>query len=233
MSTTTRFLPAPSSGMLPAFARQAFMTLDTGDTHWTEALPRMAAAMLALAVWLIGARALEPLPAPNAARPESLVACVGDEIKGFLQGQIYGSVETPLDWSGRDFLCDGMPRPGEEGLRLVFARQLEDGTSRLMLVMGLPSVTMDAEAGEIPANVTLIDEPNGRFFGTGGTGRCWADIREQTTMRNSVRWLGGELYCAGALPELGGQGSITLSDIRFMGRVSNQSPAEAFSAPTP
>ena len=196
---------------------QAFRRID-----WAPVLNAAARAGLVVLIWIIGLSALDPLPAPETGRPDALMPCARGGVEGYLSGRIYGSVDLSLDWRSPRLLCEGMPRPDGEGLRLVFAHAIDDSAARLMLVLGLPDATLTGTTGEIPANVTLIDEANGRFFGTGGTGRCWADIQSQLPAEPDRVWVRGELYCAGALPELGADGSVTLGDLAFKGQAATE-----------
>ena len=143
---------------------------------------------------------------------------------GFLRGRFFGALNLTADWSGSNLYCDGMQRPDGAGVRLFFARG-QPGGERIAVLIGIDGRPEDLVGAERPANVTVIDEQAGRFFSTGGPGRCWASI-------NSVRALppardahagyriDGLVYCLGALPSVGDRSSLTLSELRFAGRVS-------------
>ena len=115
----------------------------------------------------------ESAPAPTLlpAPPKADRSCVDD---GFLSTTLYGAVATEIDWRGRDFDCEGMPRPDGAGVRLRFAGALGDGTQTLAFIVALPDFERSESAREIASNVTLIAEGNGRFFSTPGLASCWS-----------------------------------------------------------
>jgi hypothetical protein len=144
---------------------------------------------------------------------------------GFLRGRLFGALSLTVDWSGAELLCDGMQRPNGEGVRLFFARA-QPGGDRVSVLIGIDGRPEDLVGPERSANVTVIDEKAGRFFSAGGPGRCWASINSVTVLpRSSGGHTGyridGLVYCVGALPSIGDRSSLTLSDLRFAGRVSS------------
>jgi hypothetical protein len=73
--------------------------------------------------------------------------------------------------------------------------------------------------------VTVIDEQTGRFFSSGGTGRCWSEISSVTPQARTgadptAYRVDGLLFCLGSLPSLSDGASLTLGDLSFAGRVS-------------
>lgn len=142
---------------------------------------------------------------------------------GRLQGNLFGAVRQTIDWSGEDLLCEGMIRPGGDGIRLIFSRNSTSSTARIVLVIGIGNLGPGETGEDLPANVTLIDEATGRFFNAQGIERCWATVHEQQQLSKNpvaVYRVDGELYCAGSLPSVNGLESVTLHEIRFSGRLS-------------
>lgn len=143
---------------------------------------------------------------------------------GYLRGRFFGALNITANWSGANLLCDGMQRPNGDGLRLFFARELP-GVAGVSVLIGIDGRLEDMVGTERPANVTVIDEQGGRFFGTGGPGRCWASIN---SIKDLPRAAGGKagfridglVYCMGALPSVGDRASLTLSELQFAGRIS-------------
>ena len=138
---------------------------------------------------------------------------------GMLRGAIYGAIETRLDWGKHDLECSGMPRPEGRGARLRFAGQSADGTHALAVIVAIPELARNASGAEYDANVTLIEEGNGRFFSTPDLGNCLADIASAETLddsgdRYSIR---GALYCVSPLPEINGDSSVSVPDLQFSG----------------
>ena len=143
---------------------------------------------------------------------------------GYLRGRFFGALSLTADWSGADLLCDGMQRPNGAGVRLFFAPE-NPGADPVSVLIGLDGRPEDLVGAERPANVTVIDERRGRFFSTGGPGRCWASISSVTALAKSGGGnpgfrIDGLVYCVGALPSVGDRASLTLSELRFAGRVS-------------
>jgi len=136
--------------------------------------------------------------------------------QGYVRGRLFGALALEADWTGPELLCDGGVRPGEAGVRLFFAYPVEG--ARVVLMIGIDAAPAELTDGERPANVTVIDERNGRFFSSGGAGRCWVDELRRGPAGGDGQWLTGRLYCAGAIPSLADRSSLTLGDIRFSGR---------------
>jgi len=167
-------------------------------------------------------RELRGVPGMDFSAPRTTKPC-NSPTNAHLNGRLYGALDLTVDWHGAALTCDGITRPNEKGIRLVFAAAQNEDGDRLVFVIGIDGEFDRLTAGERKANITIIDESRGRFFSTSGKDRCW-------TMIDSVESLGdqehetyqvaGKLYCAGALPSLSGPGSITLGDFDYSGRLS-------------
>ena len=123
--------------------------------------------------------------------------------------------------------CEGMRRPGGEGARLRFSGSIGTGENerQLALILAMPYLVEGAVGNEQPTRVTLIEEDQGRFFSTQENDTCWSDIYEQERDTSAASGdkayrIRGLLYCVAPVPELNGDGSVTLGDIEFDGRVS-------------
>lgn len=193
-------------------------------------LLRRAAGLLGTAgVLVVGALALLQEPAGPAAvgsavtGPPAVPSCaLGAD--GFLRGQFFGALSLTADWSGPTLACDGMQKPDGEGVRLFFSGAAPDG-GRVALLIGLDGKQAELAGAERPANVTVIDERDGRFFSSAGRGRCWARIGSVTPVdgvpgRGAGSRIDGLVYCVGALPSVGDRSSLTLSDLRFSGWIT-------------
>ena len=141
------------------------------------------------------------------APPEAAAGCVA---KGHVRGRLVGSIDGNLDWSGATLRCEGMPRPGGRGARMRFA------FADHALIIALPDLERGVDGRELPANVTLIDEANGRFFGTADVDSCWADVVPQP---GDPGRLDGRLYCIAPLAEINGDGTVTIAELSFAGIV--------------
>ncbi len=165
-----------------------------------------AAVVLLLLGWLV-------LSSPVS---EAVTPARGCE--GYLRGPIFGALAMDLDWSGEKLHCEGMIRPDGKGIRLHFAWD-QGNDERLVLVVGIDGTAISVAGSEKPANVTFIDERNGRFYSSGGSGRCWTDIVRLASLPAPGRnhQLKGRLYCTGTLPALNDRSSLTLGDLHYYG----------------
>jgi hypothetical protein len=186
----------------------------TPDSAPSPAIP-LAGLLGSIAVGLAaGAVVLQPIPAP----PPAATAGCRLTPPGYLQGRLYGDLAQTLNWRGDELRCDGMLR-GEDGLRLMFGGAGSAGQGSLTLVVGIAGSFAGLPGSERPANVTLIDESAGRFYATGGFGRCWTQVAAAEPAGPVDYRISGTLYCAGALPALQGAGEVTLGDLRYAGRL--------------
>ncbi|MEZ5564795.1 MAG: hypothetical protein R3F24_04435 [Gammaproteobacteria bacterium] len=161
-------------------------------------------------------RTTGPIAGPGTAEDLNLPCTL--EPTGFLRGQIFGAVTVAADWTGDGLYCNGMARPDGRGVRLFFAHELA-GSGRLSIQISIDGPPDKLAGHETPANVTIID-PSGRFFSSGGFGRCWTridDVRQQHGA--SELRIDGIVYCVGALPAIRDAASLTLGDLQFAGRV--------------
>lgn len=193
-----------------------------------QPLLRAAGFLGASGILLIGVLALlQPLPraAPRAGSPAvdagQLCTLRPD---GYLRGRFFGALDLTAGWSGKGLVCDGMRRPDGAGVRLFFESN-QQGGDQVAVLIAVEGRMESLVGAERPANVTVIDRRGGRFFSTGGTGRCWASIKSVTPLPASLappagHRIDGLVYCVGSLPSIGDRSSLTLGEIHFAGRVS-------------
>ena len=203
-----------------------------GPASTPRPFARVIGLLGAAAVLLIGTLALiQPIP-PRTPQGDGAAASANRPCtlrpEGFLRGRFFGALNLTANWSGANLYCDGMQRPGGDGVRLFFARAHrggEGGGERVSVLIGIDGRPADLVGRERPANVTVIDERAGRFFSSGGPGRCWASIAsvaalpQAGTVPAGYR-IDGLVYCVGALPSVGDRTSLTLGELQFAGRVS-------------
>ena len=146
--------------------------------------------------------------------PPAAAGC-GDH--GHLATTLVGAVEADIDWRAAELVCEGMPRPGGEGVRLRFAGQVDD--RRFTIIIALPGLQRDQPASELASNVTLIEEGAGRFFSTADTEICWTDVNFLESERGATNRyrIGGTLYCVAPLVEVNGSSSVSLAELDFSG----------------
>lgn len=165
--------------------------------------------------------ACEKAPKPDSiaavAPEEEPVLLCGDE--GRLWTELYGAIATAVDWNKNDLECAGMPRPDGRGARLRFAGRTADGDLQLVIIIAIPDLERDVQDGEFSANVTLIEEGNGRFFSTPDLNNCLVDINSATGLDDSGdRYsIAGDLFCVTPLPEINGDSSVSIPKMLFSG----------------
>lgn len=165
--------------------------------------------------------ACNPAPDPDSiaavAPAEEPVLLCGNE--GHLSTELYGAVAVEVDWNKNDLECAGMPRPEGRGARLRFAGETADGDLQLAIIIAIPALERDAQNGEFSANVTLIEEGNGRFFSTPDLNNCLVNITSTTGLDDSGdRYsIAGELLCVTPLPEINGGSSVSVPKMLFSG----------------
>lgn len=177
-----------------------------------------------IGLWLIAAAALaackpaeQERPTPTTAGETGVVLRCGDA--GELQGQLYGAIAGQLEWDKHNLECSGMPRPEGRGARLRFAGTLQDSDRRIAIIIAIPELGRETLGNEYPSNVTIIEEGNGRFFSTPNLENCLTDITQLDAHDDSgdSYSLGGLLYCVSPLPEVNGESSVSVPEIRFQG----------------
>lgn len=194
-------------------------------------LTRLAGLLGAAGVLVTGALALTqslpPKPQIKAAAGAVRQPCALYP-DGFFRGHFFGALDLAADWTGTGLTCDGMQRPDGQGVRLYFAGDRPDG-ARIGVLIGLEGRQEDLMGAEKPANLTIIDERDGRFFSTAGQDRCWASIAAVAPVASSSGHpagyrVDGLVYCVGALPSVGDRASLTLGDLHFAGWVAADGP---------
>jgi hypothetical protein len=193
-----------------------------GTSRVDTAVSLLALMLIGLIGWLsFTLSPAAPAAVKSGLAPREMAVCVMDN-DGYLRGELYGSVRQTLDWLGADMACDGMPKPAGEGVRLAFREHADPDTPGLMFVIGIEGVKAGQPFAEQAANVTLNDQPGGRFFSTQGKENCWVSMIELIKLTGTVNdiWrLDGLLYCTAALAAAAGTGSVTLGELQFSGQI--------------
>lgn len=158
-----------------------------------------------------------------ASSDEAATAC---DDTGHFAVQLYGDLRTDLRWTASDLTCEGMPRPFGNGARLRFAGTASiDGSDRqLAFIVALPALQPGKTANELVTTITLMEENSGRFYSNQDSEICWSDVTAQQALDDSGQQYAvtGIAYCLAPLAELNGNGSVTIRELRYSGRVNWQ-----------
>ena len=160
-----------------------------------------------------------PEPQPSSFLPANPAAREGCGAGGLVRATVFGALNGEVHWTGEQMDCEGMPRPGGAGVRLRFAG-IADGIP-LAIIIGVDGILPEETAVELPTNVTLIEEGQGRFFSTSDLDACWTDVERQVAIdADSGRYaIDGKLYCISPLAEVNGSGSVSIPEMQFSGLV--------------
>ncbi len=202
------------------------LRLKLAPSRWAQMLIEFLAILAVLQLGALAFRAPREvtLMNPDLSAPEPMKMDPCDlKTAGYLRGRLYGALDQTIAWQGSEMKCGGMTRPNNEGIRLVFTSPASDDDDGIVFIIGIDGELETLVATERPANITIIDELNDRWFGTGGMDRCWttvADVELVTDEKIRSYRVEGVVYCAGALPSLSDASSVTLSDFLYSGKLT-------------
>lgn len=134
---------------------------------------------------------------------------------GRLQMQVSGDFEAEVDWGNEGTRCEGGPRPSGDALRLMFSRDA-DG---LLVVIGVTGLERGATGKGLLANVTIVRQGMGRFYGTLGADACIVEVEEnaaQSGVAGAYR-VTGHGRCEAAIEAIGRDGEIRIAPFAFTG----------------
>jgi len=216
-----RFLLVPPAG-------RGFMVCRRRVGHNARDMPaslpqqqdRYARRPALVAALAIAAAACRPAAVPE---PGTAMANAAG-CDGFLRATLHGGLSIDIDWQGQGLTCEGMPRPGDGGVRLRFAGHLSDAgrTRRVAVIIGIEGLARGETGRERATNITLIEEGEGRFFSTRDANDCWTDVSRQVPAHDDAGGLfalDGTVYCVSPLAELNGGSAISFTEMTFSGIV--------------
>ena len=150
------------------------------------------------------------------AKQLSKTACGED---GALKTSLFGALAGDIEWLAADMQCEGMPRPNGAGARLRFAGLVGEANLPIAFIIAMPDLERGIEGLELASNVTVIEESSPRFFSTDDLESCWTDIESTYALDDSGdRFvIDGVLYCISPLPEVNGDASVSIPELRFSG----------------
>lgn len=152
--------------------------------------------------------------APPALGVEDVPACLpGGE--GRLQMHISGYFETVLDWGNAGTRCAGSPRPDGDALRLMFSR----ADDALLVVIGITGLEPGALGTGLPANLTVVREGRGEFFGTLGADSCLVDVTAHAPLAGApgAYRVSGSGRCLAPIEAVAGSTEIRIAPFEFTG----------------
>jgi hypothetical protein len=146
---------------------------------------------------------------------EEIHACLPDG-GGRLEMQISGEFEKVIAWDNAGTQCEGGPRPTGEALRLMFSRD-DDG---LLVVLGITGLARGATGSGLLANLTIVRQGMGRFYGSLGADACVVGITEHSPLPASGgAWrVGGHGRCEAAIDAIAREGEIRVAPFVFTGK---------------
>jgi hypothetical protein len=133
--------------------------------------------------------------------------------KGSIRARLQGVIDTEIDWAAPGVRqCLGGPRPGGDGVRLVYKGQADN--EPLLLIIGIALARSAPSGRNVPASVTIVREGAGEFYATQGDDKCALDAVRQEPVAGAkgLYFLTGRGYCtqpARAVP--GGTGAVLVS----------------------
>lgn len=132
---------------------------------------------------------------------------------GALRARLQGALDAEIDWTAPATpQCLGGPRPGGDGVRLVYKGLA--GGEPLLVIVGIALARSDDAGRNVPANVTVVREGAGEFFATQGDDKCALDdVRQEPLAGTAGRYrLSGRGFCMQPARAVGaGTGSVLVS----------------------
>jgi hypothetical protein len=135
---------------------------------------------------------------------------------GRLEMRISGEFEASVDWGNDGTRCEGGPRPDGDALRLMFSRD-DDG---LLVVLGITGLERGATGAGLLANLTIVRQGMGRFYGSLGADACIVEVREnvaESADPDSFR-VSGQGRCEAPIDAIAREGAIRVAPFEFTGK---------------
>lgn len=166
-----------------------------------------------LSAWLLAAL-LAGLPAAAAMAEDAASDCIpgGD---GALRMEISGYFDARVDWANAGTRCAGGPRPDGDALRLMFSRP----DDALLVVIGITGLARGATGTGLPANLTIVREGRGEFFGSLGADACLVDVTENAPIADAADGfrVSGQGRCLAPIDAVARDGEIRVAPFEFTG----------------
>jgi hypothetical protein len=151
-----------------------------------------------------------------------LSRCLADG-QGYFRARISGSIQSEINWDNDGTECTGATRPSG-GVRVRFSHEFGKPGEQLVFLFGIPSLREGQPGRNLPVNLTVILQGEGKFFGTAGDDKCAIDeLRQESIIgvphRNRSYRIIARGFCIQPAPAIRGKGSVLLTRFDFSGRV--------------
>jgi hypothetical protein len=151
-----------------------------------------------------------PAPASATSTDAQQALCVPAG-EGQLRARLQGAIDAEVDWAAGTPQCRGGPRPGGDGVRLIYKGTLP-GEGPLLVVIGIGPLRAGQSTRDVPVNLTLVREGTGRFYATQGDDKCAMDeVRQEPAGDPQVYRLTGRGYCVQPARAVGADGAVLMS----------------------
>jgi hypothetical protein len=160
-------------------------------------------------------------------KPPGATGCLPTH-NGFLRARLRGALDLDLNWHDAEMQCQGGLRPEGQGLRIAISGPTQSDGRRLRFVFGIADASEDRSGHELPTNVTVIFETEGRLFSTQGDAWCTTDSLTQERIDDHAAAPGGELrtwrviargFCTGPATTPGSSTHLLLERFDFAGLI--------------
>lgn len=135
---------------------------------------------------------------------------------GRLEVQVSGEFDAAVDWGNDGTRCDGGPRPDGDALRLMFSRD-DDG---LLMVLGITGLGRGATGASLPANLTVVRQGLGLFYGSLGADSCIVTVEENLAVEDQpdTYRVSGHGRCEAPIEAIARDGEIRIAPFAFTGK---------------
>jgi hypothetical protein len=133
---------------------------------------------------------------------------------GGLEMEISGEFDASIDWGNQGTQCDGGPRPEKDALRLMFSREDEG----LLIVLAITGRHRGSAGDGLLANLTIVRQGMGLFYGSLGAGACLVDVDENAAEDAHTYRVSGKGRCEAPIEAIAREGEIRVAPFTFTGK---------------
>lgn len=135
---------------------------------------------------------------------------------GRLEMDISGEFDAAVRWGNDGTRCEGGPRPAGDALRLMFSRD-DDG---LLVVLGITGLQRGATGKALLANLTIVRQGMGRFYGSLGADACLVEVSENVAefADPDTYRVSGQGRCEAPIEAIAREGEIRVAPFTFTGK---------------